>query len=207
MLTDYYYVHGFNSGNKSASFDKLKPHFPEIRCLSYESHERFEVILDHLLSQVHVDADNDICFIGTSLGGFFAAQLARHIISHAVMFNPVIYPQISLEKFIGKNENFSTGKTYELTREAVESYENFEDPRSGILSRTIFLGLHDSLLDYKEAENYWEGQAAIYHVEEEHQIKDFTPYVNLIKNNIETVQELINDGYIHTFKNRDVLGH
>lgn len=52
--------------------------------------------------------------MGSSLGGFYALELRHSFIIHAVSWNPVVFPAMQLEQFLGHNVRFSDGQAWEL---------------------------------------------------------------------------------------------
>ena len=115
-----YYIHGFNSDIKEDKIKLLsKLLYEEVKGLRYDSSAPFLENLELLQSQITKEG----VFMGTSLGGFFAQVLGEQTQSQTILINPVLYPRITLEKFLGKNTNFVTHKTFTLTQEIVDSYD------------------------------------------------------------------------------------
>ncbi len=129
----FVYIHGFNSGAESRSGRALEslldqplicPHcdysLPFEKCLS--------ALRQQILRSINTAADR-ICLMGCSLGGFYALHLRHHAICHVVAWNPVIFPAIQLENFVGTNTRFTDGEEWEFTDEALYSYAVAPDPR------------------------------------------------------------------------------
>ena len=118
-------------------------------------------------------------FIGTSLGGFYASQLASsRIVPHlkALLINPAIYPEKTLIKWIGKNINFRTGEEYELTPKVIDSYRTRLDlvsEKSHDIPRIILLADHDEVLDHTETREFWKGYGDIRTFHGGHRISDY----------------------------------
>jgi len=118
-------------------------------------------------------------FIGTSLGGFYASQLASsRIVPHskALLINPAVYPEKTLIKWIGKNINFRTGEEYELTQEVVDSYKHriaLTREKSRGVPRIILLADHDEVLDHTETRKFWKGSGQILTISGGHRVEDY----------------------------------
>ena len=140
------YVHGFNSSplSKKANIIKKKidvlsttisffcPKLPELASSAMG-----------LLSQLIEDAPpEDVCLIGSSLGGFYATWLAEHYGCRAVLINPAITPHDSYfftEKHLTELKDFYLNK--------------LERPQ-------LFFLIHatgDELLDWRIAKSHFAG--------------------------------------------------
>src|SRR3954468_13678490 len=69
------------------------------------------------------------CFVGSSLGGFYATYLAEKHGARAVLINPAIDPHIGLRAYLGPQKNLHTGEPYELTESHLQEWQAFELPR------------------------------------------------------------------------------
>src|SRR5262245_6642042 len=58
---------------------------------------------------------SDVCFVGSSLGGFYATYLAEKHDAVAVLLNPAIDPHVGLRAYLGPQKNLYTGEPYVLT--------------------------------------------------------------------------------------------
>lgn len=129
----FVYIHGFNSGRNSHSGRGLSEVLGvPVICPEYDYSKSFSECLTSIRQQIveAIDEKNDrITVMGSSLGGFYALQLRHPAIMHTVAWNPVIYPAMQLEQFLGKNTRFSDGVEWEFTREALLSYAQAPDPR------------------------------------------------------------------------------
>ena len=69
------------------------------------------------------------CFIGSSLGGFYATYLAEKHRLKAVLINPAIDPHVGLRAYLGPQKNLHTGEPYELTEAHLRQWEKLYVPR------------------------------------------------------------------------------
>ena len=129
----FVYIHGMGSGAQSRSGRELaeKLGVPVI-CPEYDYARPFTECFFSLRRQIieAVDEENDrLCVMGSSLGGFYALQLRHPAIVHVAVWNPVVFPTLQLERFLGENVRFADGSSWELTRETLLSYAQAPDPR------------------------------------------------------------------------------
>ncbi|MDQ7005507.1 MAG: YqiA/YcfP family alpha/beta fold hydrolase [Ghiorsea sp.] len=146
-----YMIHGFASGAKypNAKADIFEAVFGlPVQQMGYDSAATFAenmVILHRQVNEVpHI-------MIGTSLGAFYASQLAEHYAKQVqllLMLNPCHTPAEILKDAVGAHENFATGESFEFTHAALKSYADipFVDERIS-LNRRVMVNLDDELID------------------------------------------------------------
>ena len=61
------------------------------------------------------DAASELTLIGSSLGGFYATNLAERFGARAVLINPTIRPYDDLVPYVGVQTNLHSGETFEVT--------------------------------------------------------------------------------------------
>ena len=119
------YLHGFNSAFNPDS-DKVRAlsKIDEVYPVSYNSFDSHTNILYDLLTKTR-HLENPV-FVGTSLGGFYAAALASSFGSPCVLINPVVSG--SFFKTAGEAikdvpmKNYVTGEYSTLTQTVLDSY-------------------------------------------------------------------------------------
>lgn len=89
------------------------------------------------------DAGEPIVFVGTSLGGFWAARMGELFEGEAVLINPAMHPEESLKKYLGPYTNYSTGEQKILPAETVAKYARYPITGSD-RRRTCFIARHDA---------------------------------------------------------------
>lgn len=125
------YLHGFNSAG-SVDNDKVieLQKIEDVHIVTYDTFSSATEILDYLIEEV--DDIVDPVFIGTSLGGFFAAQLAKVFGAPSVLINPAFMPEINLKEAVGVPQmNYVTGETKTLSQLALDSYAELPDINGG----------------------------------------------------------------------------
>lgn len=137
-----------------------------------------------------VQPHEELCVMGTSLGGFYALQLRIAGLRQVIAWNPVIFPALQLGKFIGENTRFTDGEKWYFDRDALISYAAAADPRiwknfawrkkyasiddaPDRPNRIIFLGDRDEVLDHEIAAVFWEGHAPVHIISSGHSIENF----------------------------------
>jgi predicted esterase YcpF (UPF0227 family) len=91
------------------------------------------------------------CFIGSSLGGFYATYLAEKHGARAVLINPAIEPHIGLRAYLGPQKNLHTGAPYELTEAHLHEWQRLYVPRITPERYLLVVETGDEVLDYRAA--------------------------------------------------------
>lgn len=154
------YLHGFNSSGNATKSQILRAavekYAPELEYYSPTMIHHPENAMNEL--QTYLDEQSHhyrFCFVGSSLGGFFAIYLAnRYLDSKAVLINPAITPWESMHSYYGQYENQATGEKFEVTEAFVSSLKNFgcEEIRSPG-DFLLLLQTDDDVIDYTIALN------------------------------------------------------
>ncbi len=149
------YIHGFNSLGGGEKFQKLKRLFPNIEMYSpsYDSAD-FDTI-EHLMDDI--SHDDNMLFIGNSLGGFVAMYLAQKYNSKCILLNPTTNPIKSLTPFIGKNVNFASNVEYDFTFDNLNKLKEYQIEDIASVSVSVYVTLDDDLIDPYETINFFKG--------------------------------------------------
>jgi predicted esterase YcpF (UPF0227 family) len=155
------YLHGFNSAFNPAS-DKVRAlsKIDEVHAVSYNSFDTHKNILDDLLSKTR-HLSNPI-FVGTSLGGFYAAALASAFGSPCVLINPVVSGSFfrtagAVIKDVPMT-NYVTREKSTLTQAVLDSYSDLEI--AGLhyeYKPLLLLDADDELIDSQQSLNVLKG--------------------------------------------------
>jgi len=183
------YIHGFNSSPESykasllQSFaDKINmPDVLEVPALSYDP----AIAMDQLLQIVKKYQSNNgmrpLCFIGSSLGGYYATWLAEKFESRVVLINPVVKPDELFEDYLGFNRNIYSGEEYYLTVDHVKQLEKYYVKEITKPDRyLLMLQSGDEVLDYNQA---LEKYAAVPSIVEEgggHEFSEFDRHLETV---------------------------
>ena len=190
------YLHGFNSSGNATKSQILcaavAKYAPEIEYYSptlihnpEKAMGELQTILDEQSKQFR------FCFVGSSLGGFFAIYFAnRYPDSKAVLINPAINPWETMHDYYGHYENEATGEKFEVTENFVLSLKSFgcseiKNPERFLL----LLQTDDDVIDYKVALNTFPNSSHIIRAGGGH---TFTDFEEVIPNVLEFAENSVN---------------
>jgi uncharacterized protein len=118
------YLHGFKSSAKSVKAQALKAYAAQ-RGLSAHvtipdlNHRPAQALSQIQLYTVGKPIDQ-LTFVGSSLGGFYATVLAERMGARAVVINPPVTPHQNLESYIGTQTNMYSGESFDFTRQHID---------------------------------------------------------------------------------------
>lgn len=181
------YIHGFNS---SASSYKAQLLLKTMKQLGLEK----DIIIPSLSSvpsyamaelqslvQEHI-SDN-LSFIGSSLGGYYATWLADRYDRPAVLINPAIKPYELLQDYLGSNINQYTGESYELTYEHIQQLKQLDIEYITKPHRyLVMLQTGDEVLDYSLAFVKFAGSRMVVEEGGDHSFSGFENHLSTILN-------------------------
>ena len=138
------YIYGFgsspNSDTRKMLDDLLSPHGYTVISVPYNQKSPAVGI-----SQLNaaVEEEKPVAVIASSLGGFFAMNLA--LIVPVIVINPCLKPSVELPK-LGED-----GKAFErIERRLFKAYKECEFPVYNLEKVYGFFGTHDELFSYRE---------------------------------------------------------
>jgi len=105
-----------------------------------------------------VGAGDTVTLVGSSLGGYYATWLAEKHGLKAVLVNPAVLAHISLEKFVGPQQNLYSGERFDFTREHVEELRVLDVPQlTQPENFWLLVETGDEVLDYRQAVEKYRG--------------------------------------------------
>lgn len=153
------YLHGFNSAgtvNNDKVIELMK--LDDVYIITYNTFGNASEIIDKIAGEV--DGFTDLIFVGTSLGGFFAAQLAKRFDAPAVLINPLFEPETNLKQFIDVPQaNFVTEELRTLTATAVESYAGLPEianPDKYAIVPLVIIAEDDELIPFALSKEHFQ---------------------------------------------------
>lgn len=185
-MRQIFYIHGFASGRNSSTGNWILNNFDNVHLLEYNSNGNYQDNLNSLITQIKsfINPKEDrILLIGSSLGGFYAADIVGRIPirTKCILINPSITPRESLKQFIGENTNFSTNKKFIFTQDIVESYpQGINKAKFTGIDAYVLLGKNDEVLDYRVAENFFKDRAAIEYLNCGHRLNNYNRLKEII---------------------------
>lgn len=172
------YLHGFNSSPQSHKAQVLGRFMSE-RGLGAE-------YLCPALPPLATDAMREIdalplrgevCFVGSSLGGFYATYLAEKRAAKAVLLNPAIDPHVGLRAYLGPQRNLHTSQPYELTEEHLDQWRALYVPRLEPGRYLLIVETGDEVLDYRKALARYAGAQQVVVDGGDHSLQSFASHL------------------------------
>ena len=154
------YIHGFNSSPESFKASLLKsyadkinmPDVLNIPALSFDPVVAMNQLITVVNQYQNQHQMRPLCFIGSSLGGYYATWLAEKYDSRVVLINPAVKPYEMFEDFLGFNRNIYTGEEYMLNMDHINEMKQYEVEQITNPDRyLLMLQTGDEVLDYKMA--------------------------------------------------------
>ena len=165
------YLHGFNSSARSHKAQVLGRYLEEhglggkYACPDLPPHPAEAI---HVIEKLR-----DACFVGSSLGGFYATYMAERHGARAVLINPAIDPHVGLRAYLGRQENLHTGEPYELTEAHLAEWEKLYVPRITPSRYLLIVETGDEVLDYRRAVERYAGAQHIVVEGGDHSLQSF----------------------------------
>jgi uncharacterized protein len=176
------YLHGFNSSPQSHKAQVLK-RFMEERGLGHEyacpalpvsAHEALRVI------ERTAKGREPTCYLGSSLGGFYATHMVEKHGGKAVLVNPAIDPHVGLRAYLGPQKNLYTGEPYELTERHLEEWRALFVPKVSPERYLLLVETGDEVLDYRRAVSRYAGAAQCVVEGGDHSLQSFPDHLSRI---------------------------
>lgn len=183
------YIHGFNSSPDSYKANLLKacaakiniPDVLEVPNLSFDPATAMDQLLS-LVEKYHKQQSlRSLCFIGSSLGGYYATWLAEQFESRVVLVNPVVKPDELFEDYLGHNKNVYTGEEYLLTMEHIKQLMTYQVKDITHPDRyLLMLQSGDDVLDYNLALDKYAAVPSIVEEGGGHEFADFGRHIETV---------------------------
>lgn len=183
------YLHGFNSDyNPDDNKIKVLESFDKVIGLRYDTFgSRTEIFKDLLYKAGEAKIT---AIVGTSLGGYYAAAIARELGIPSILINPSVSPYTGLADSLNAPlKNWRTGKENTLTDEVRNSYIRFNidsDPDNYDYIPLVLLDEGDKVMSSDATHNilyrfdviiYPDGSHRFEHMKEAE--GDITEYLNI----------------------------
>jgi predicted esterase YcpF (UPF0227 family) len=169
------YLHGFNSSAQSHKAQVLGRYLQE-RGLgaSYACPD----LPPHPAEALRVmEAMPNACFVGSSLGGFYATYMAEKHGARAVLINPAIDPHVGLRSYLGPQKNLHTGEPYELTEGYLKAWQDLYVPRITPQRYLLLVETGDEVLDYRRAVERYAGAQQVVIPGGDHSLQSFSEHL------------------------------
>ena len=171
------YLHGFNSSPQSHKAQVLRRFLAERGLGAQYACPALPPLASAAIREAERFLSKDTCFIGSSLGGFYATWLAEKHRVKTVLINPAIDPHIGLRAYLGRQENLHTGEPYELTEAHLRDWERHCVPRITPERYLLIVETGDEVLDYRRALERYAGAEAIVVQGGDHSLQSFPQHL------------------------------
>ena len=169
------YLHGFNSSAQSHKAQVLGRYLAEHGLgASYACPD----LPPHPAEAIRrIEAFRDACFVGSSLGGFYATYMAEKHGARAVLINPAIDPHIGLRAYLGTQKNLHTGEPYQLTEAYLQAWKDQYMPRITPSRYLLLVETGDEVLDYRRAVERYAGAQQVVVTGGDHSLQSFSEHL------------------------------
>jgi predicted esterase YcpF (UPF0227 family) len=153
------YLHGFNSSPQSHKSQLLGRYLAQRGLASQYACPTLPPHASVAIREIEklIGGSSSLCFVGSSLGGFYATYLAEKHDAKAVLINPAIDPHVGLRAYLGAQKNLHTGEPYELTEAHLEEWQRLFVPRITPSRYWLIVETGDEVLDYRKAVERYSG--------------------------------------------------
>jgi predicted esterase YcpF (UPF0227 family) len=122
---------------------------------------------------------SELAIIGSSLGGYYATWMAEQIGCRAVLLNPAIVPQISLDKHVGVTTEYHSDKPFEFKREYIGELHALAVSQITQPERYYLIAATgDEVLDYRDMVAHYQGARQTVIQGSDHAISEYAGYVD-----------------------------
>jgi len=178
------YLHGFNSSPQSHKARVLAEYMAARGLAGQYACPALPALASAALEAIEVEMARHPgarwCFVGSSLGGFYATHLAEQLDARAVLINPAIDPQVGLRAYLGEQKNLHTGEPYHLTEAHLRAWQALVAPRITPGRYLLLVETGDEVLDYRKALARYRGAEQIVIEGGDHSLQSFPRHLDRI---------------------------
>jgi len=172
------YLHGFNSSPQSHKAQVLCRYLAERGLACAFACPALPPLASAAVREIErMGSPKEACFVGSSLGGFYATYLAEKHGAKAVLINPAIEPHIGLRAYLGPQRNLHTGEPYVLTEAHLREWEALVVPRITPSRYLLLVETGDELLDYRAAVRRYAGCEQVVVPGGDHSLQSFPQHL------------------------------
>ena len=156
------YLHGFNSSPASSKAQQLLAYLTKFgKAHAFDApalHHRPAFAMRRIEAKYGASHADDITFVGSSLGGFYATYLTEKYGFKSILVNPAVAAHIGLAAYIGEQVNFHSMEKYDLTQQHIAEWQALAVAAPQRLERYwLMVETGDETLDYREAVKFYQG--------------------------------------------------
>jgi predicted esterase YcpF (UPF0227 family) len=175
------YLHGFNSSPQSHKAKVLADFMAALglarrfACPALPPEASEAIAAAEAVMAAH--PGERFCFVGSSLGGYYATHLAEKHGTRAVLLNPAIDPHVGLRADLGEQRNLHTGEPYLLTEAHLRAWEALHEPRIDPSRYLLVVETGDEVLDYRRAVERYRGAEQVVIHGGDHSMQSFPQHL------------------------------
>jgi predicted esterase YcpF (UPF0227 family) len=180
-----FYLHGFRSTPRSkkalqlADYIKQREPALEFFCPALPVSPANAVALIECLMAER--SGQEICLVGSSLGGFYATYLAERYGVRAVLLNPAITPQRDLKNYLGEQTVYGSDQAIFVKQEFLAELESLNVASISRPERYFLLAATgDELIDWRDMTAKYQGAKQHVIKGSDHGLSDFAEYIQLV---------------------------
>jgi predicted esterase YcpF (UPF0227 family) len=174
------YLHGFNSSPQSHKARLLGEHMAKRGMAERYACPALPPRPADAIRAVERLMAAPVCFVGSSLGGFYATYLAEKHGARAVLINPAIEPLVGLRAYLGTQKYLYTGEAYELTEAHLLEWEKLYAPAIDPSRYLLLVETGDEVLDYRQAVARYAGAEQVVVQGGDHSLQSFPRHLSRI---------------------------
>ena len=169
------YLHGFNSSPQSHKAQVMQ-RYMTVRGLAHEF-ACPALPVDALGAVRAIERLKADCYVGSSLGGYYATWAVEQGRGRAVLINPAIDPHVGLRAYLGPQKNLFTGEPYELTEAHLAHWRELYQPRITPERYLLLVETGDEVLDYRRALERYAGAEQVVVQGGDHSLRSFEDHL------------------------------
>jgi len=169
------YLHGFNSSPQSHKAQVMGRYMAERGLAAEFACPELPPEADEAIRIVRrlVRGRDRVCYVGSSLGGFYATHLVERDGGRAVLINPAIDPHLGLRAYLGPQKNLFTGAPYQLTESHLDQWRRLWVPTITPERYLLLVETGDEVLDYRRAVERYAGAEQVVRQGGDHSLQSF----------------------------------
>lgn len=148
------YLHGFRSTPMSKKGQIMREAFSgRVQYLAPDlntSPSHVQTIIQEAIKGI---APEELCLVGSSLGGFYATWLAEKVGCRAILLNPATEPWSVINDYLGLQPIGNTNRFIEVKPEFADELRQMNCERIHPERYLVFLSTHDEVLDWHKAKS------------------------------------------------------
>ena len=122
-----------------------------------------------------------LCLIGSSLGGYYATWIAEQLGCRAVLLNPAVQPPRELEQYVGISSAYHLAQPFEFKRRYIDELRALAVPATTDPARYFLIAATgDEVLDWREMQAHYPLARQIIIDGSDHGISDFADYLDAV---------------------------